>query len=70
MGLLARAQRRRDLARTELKEAVRLFPAESAAGRRAAEILEKMRRFDERQRGLPAPPGPDGAPTPSGEDPN
>ena len=48
MGLLARAQRQRGRARAELTEAVRLFPPGSAGRGRAQEILDRMRRHDER----------------------
>ena len=53
VGLVARAQRRRDRARAELMEAVRLFPANSAGRRRAEDVLERMRRRDERLQSEP-----------------
>jgi tetratricopeptide (TPR) repeat protein len=58
MGLVARALQRRDRARAELTEAARLFPRGSAGGRRAIEILEKMRRRDARLKGEPSPTPP------------
>ncbi|HKB08534.1 MAG TPA: tetratricopeptide repeat protein [Candidatus Polarisedimenticolia bacterium] len=54
-GLLARAQQRRDRARAELTEAVRLYPNDGPGRRRAEEILEKMRRRDQRLQGEPTP---------------
>ena len=57
-GLVARALRRRDRARDELTEAVRLFPKDSPGGRRAGEILERMRRRDERLLTEPTPRAP------------
>jgi len=48
MGLVARALRRRDRARAELAEAVHLFPQGAPGRRRAEEILDRMRRHDER----------------------
>jgi tetratricopeptide (TPR) repeat protein len=58
MGLIARALQRRDRARAELTEAARLFPRGSPGGKRAAEILEKMRRRDARLSGEPSPTPP------------
>lgn len=43
-AMAARALRRRDIALAELEEAARLFPPGSEGGRRAAEILDRMRR--------------------------
>jgi len=57
-GLLARSQRRRDRARAELTEAVRLFAADNPGRRRAEDILERMRRRDERLSGEPPPGAP------------
>ena len=59
MGLVARALRRRDRARDELTEAARLFPPGAPGRGRAEEILERMRRHDERlpDGAPPAPPG-------------
>jgi tetratricopeptide (TPR) repeat protein len=48
MGLVARALRQRERARAELTEAAHLFPPDAAGRRRAEEILDKMRRHDER----------------------
>ncbi|HKQ98282.1 MAG TPA: hypothetical protein VJV75_10435, partial [Candidatus Polarisedimenticolia bacterium] len=42
-ALAARALRRREIALPEMQEAVRLFPRGSEGGRRAAELLERMR---------------------------
>jgi tetratricopeptide (TPR) repeat protein len=50
-GLTARALRQRDRARAALAEAARLFPSGSEGRRRAEEILERMRRKDERDAG-------------------
>lgn len=47
MGLLARALRRREVARVELQEAARLLPPGSTGHRKAREILDRMRRRDE-----------------------
>jgi len=60
MGLLARALRQRDRARAELTEAARLFPPGAPGRTRALEILDRMRRHDERVPGgasAPVPPG-------------
>ncbi len=51
MGLLARAMRQDDLARSELSQAARLFPADSPGRERALRILGKMRELQERSRG-------------------
>jgi tetratricopeptide (TPR) repeat protein len=61
LGMSARALRQRDEALRELAEAVRLFPAGSPGHRRAAEVLDRMRRRD-REQGAPesAPPPRDG----------
>jgi tetratricopeptide (TPR) repeat protein len=57
-GLVARAGRHRDRARAELTEAVRLYPPGSPGRRRAEEILERMRRRDERLTAEPPPGNP------------
>jgi tetratricopeptide (TPR) repeat protein len=59
LGLVARALRKRDLARSELSEAARLFPPRSEGRRRALEILERMRRRDEREAAPPTGEGSD-----------
>ncbi|MGH9797912.1 MAG: tetratricopeptide repeat protein, partial [Candidatus Polarisedimenticolia bacterium] len=46
LGLLARAQRRREVARAAFTEAAGRLPPGSAGWRRATEILERMRRRD------------------------
>ena len=58
MGLVARALRQRDRARAELTEASRLFPAGAPGRARAEEILDRMRRHDERVPGGAPPPVP------------
>ena len=58
LGLVARALRRRDLARAELSEAARLFPPGSEGRRRAEEILERMRRRDPGVKDRETPEGP------------
>ncbi len=69
MGLVARDLRRRDRARAELGEAVRLFPAGSQGRGRAQEILERMRRHDERVQGGETSPAPQrGVETRPGDD--
>ena len=56
MGLVARGLRQRERARAELSEAARLFPAGAPGRRRAEEILEVMRRRDQRLPGGTATP--------------
>ena len=55
MGYVARALHRRDRARDEFSKAARLFPAGSVGRRRAEEILDRMRRRDERLIAQPSP---------------
>jgi tetratricopeptide (TPR) repeat protein len=50
-GLALRAQRKFDAAKDEILEAARLSPAGSDGRRRAEEILEKMRRREQREKG-------------------
>jgi len=58
MGLVARALRQRDRARAELTEAARLFPPDAPGRTRAEEILDRMRRRDQRVPGAASPPVP------------
>jgi hypothetical protein len=60
MGLMARALRQRERARAELEAAVRLLPENSPGHRKAAEILERMRRRDAEGGGPPGVGGPPG----------
>jgi tetratricopeptide (TPR) repeat protein len=60
MGLMARALRQRERARAELEAAVRLLPKNSPGRRKAAEILERMRRRDAEGSGPPGVGGPPG----------
>jgi tetratricopeptide (TPR) repeat protein len=57
LGLLARAQRRREVARAAFTEAAGRLPPGSAGWRRATEILERMRRRDRAREtgGAPVP---------------
>ncbi len=58
MGLVARGLQRRERARAELKEAIRLFPADSPGRGRAEELLDRMRRRDARLLDRPPPESP------------
>jgi tetratricopeptide (TPR) repeat protein len=58
MGLVARASQRRERARAEFAEAIRLFPADSPGRGRAEEILDRMRRRDARLLDKPPPESP------------
>lgn len=50
LGLTLRAQRKFAAAKDEMREAARLSPAGSAGRRKAEEILEKMRRREQREK--------------------
>lgn len=58
MGLVARAAQRRERAKAEFAEAIRLFPADSPGRGRAEEILDRMRRRDARLLDKPTPESP------------